>query len=75
MNATNLNRRAFLGRTSIGFGAAALASMLPQAHAEPSGGLQGLPHFPPTATSASPPENGCAASKMAGITRCPALSM
>lgn len=44
-----INRRAFLGRTSIGFGAAALASMLPQAKGQPSAGVQDLPHFPATA--------------------------
>jgi hypothetical protein len=42
-----INRRTFLGRTSIGVGAAALASMLPQAHGQQSVGA--LPHFPPTA--------------------------
>lgn len=44
-----INRRAFLGHTSIGFGAAALASMLPQAKGQPSAGIQDLPHFPATA--------------------------
>jgi hypothetical protein len=47
MNVSRLNRRTFLGRTSIGFGAAALASMLPQAHGQPS--ASSLPHFAPTA--------------------------
>src|SRR5688572_15897631 len=44
---TELSRRAFLGQTSIGFGAAALSTMLPattHAHA-----LAGLPHFAATA--------------------------
>lgn len=44
MNITQLNRRAFLGHTSIGFGAAALASMLPAQAQSPA-----LPHFAPTA--------------------------
>lgn len=46
-----LHRRAFLGQSSIGFGAAALASMLSAraGHAQVARGLAGLPHFPATA--------------------------
>jgi hypothetical protein len=47
MNDVLQNRRAFLGRTSIGFGAAALASLHQKAHGQPSVG--GVLHFPPTA--------------------------
>jgi len=45
MNLTDLNRRSFLGRTSIGLGAAALASMLPASANDHAGALPGLPHF------------------------------
>ncbi len=47
-----LNRRAFLATSSIGFGAAALASMLPapaRADSRGIGGLADLPHFAPRA--------------------------
>ena len=46
-----VSRRAFLGQASIGFGAAALASMLPASSAanERAGTLAGLPHFAATA--------------------------
>ena len=50
MTQFEINRRAFLGQSSIGFGAAALASMLPaKVAADDSHPLPGLPHFPPTA--------------------------
>ncbi|MCH8922605.1 MAG: DUF1501 domain-containing protein [Planctomycetes bacterium] len=47
-----LARRHFFSRSALGLGAAALASLLPQSSdaASPAGGgLQGLPHFAPTA--------------------------
>lgn len=48
-----LARRDFLGKTSTGLGAAALASLMggASAQAAPAGlpGLAGLPHFPPKA--------------------------
>jgi hypothetical protein len=54
--ATALTRRQFLGRTAMGLGTAALAHLFDQDLAAaqdlavgPTGGLQGLPHFPPTA--------------------------
>src|SRR6185503_10839964 len=49
-------RRQFFGRSAVGIGAAALASLLndrlfslPANAASPSDPLPGLPHFPPTA--------------------------
>jgi hypothetical protein len=52
-----MTRRHFFGRSALGLGAAALASLLPQraaaAHAtSPTGGLPGLPHFAPKAKRA-----------------------
>src|SRR5258706_13325925 len=49
---TMLTRRHFFGRTSTGVGIAALAQLLNgdlRADAVTTGGLAGLPHFPPTA--------------------------
>src|SRR5215813_9662524 len=43
-----LTRRHFLSRSSTGLGIAALASLLSE-DSKASGGLPGLPHFPPTA--------------------------
>ena len=43
-----LTRRHFFSRSSTGLGIAALASLLSE-DAKASGGLPGLPHFPPTA--------------------------
>src|SRR5579872_1519078 len=50
----DLTRRHFFSRTSTGIGIAALGSLLAQdgfgaAEAGKTGGLPGLPHFPPTA--------------------------
>lgn len=46
----NLTRRHFFGRTATGIGIAALASLFAsEARAEQSGGLPGIPHFPPKA--------------------------
>jgi Protein of unknown function (DUF1501) len=52
-----ITRRHFFGRAALGLGTAALASLLPQqAAADPggpaTGGLPGLPHFPPKAKRA-----------------------
>src|SRR5438067_519778 len=50
-----MTRRHFFGRSAVGLGTAALTSLLGQqraASAESSGGLPGLPHFPPTAKRA-----------------------
>src|SRR5689334_11376847 len=46
-----LTRRHFFGRSALGLGGVALASLLHDDlfAAEASGGLPGLPHFPPTA--------------------------
>lgn len=45
-----MTRRHFFGRTATGIGIAALASLFAKdAKAESSGGLPGLPHFPPKA--------------------------
>src|SRR5689334_17011836 len=45
-----ITRRHFFGRAGTGVGAAALASLLGgDANAATSGGLPGLPHFPPKA--------------------------
>jgi hypothetical protein len=46
----DLTRRHFFGRAAVGLGTAALASMPGRAAA--TGGLPGLPHFPPTAKRA-----------------------
>jgi hypothetical protein len=43
-----ITRRHFFSRTSTGIGAAALAALTAR-NGEASGGLPGLPHFPPTA--------------------------
>src|SRR5947199_3064670 len=43
-----LTRRHFFSRSSTGIGIAALASLLSE-NARASGGLPGVPHFPPTA--------------------------
>jgi len=50
----DITRRHFFSRTSTGIGIAALGSLLAQdgfaaAETSPTGGLPGLPHFPPTA--------------------------
>lgn len=46
----HLTRRHFFGRSSLGIGTAALASLLtPKANAKQSEGLPGLPHFAPKA--------------------------
>jgi hypothetical protein len=51
-----LTRRHFFGRTALGLGTAALASLLPRpaaaAETSPTGGLPGLPHFAPKAKRA-----------------------
>src|SRR6059058_5632367 len=45
-----INRRQFFGRTSVGLGTAALATLLGPASADTTaGGLPGLPHFAPKA--------------------------
>ncbi|MBI2807367.1 MAG: DUF1501 domain-containing protein [Planctomycetes bacterium] len=51
MDSHEMTRRAFLGRTSIGFGATALATMLPASltGAQSADPLSGLPHFAATA--------------------------
>jgi hypothetical protein len=51
MHPLEMTRRAFLGRASIGFGATALATMLPPSSTanESTGALAGLPHFAATA--------------------------
>jgi Protein of unknown function (DUF1501) len=53
---TALTRRQFLGRSAMGLGAAALAHLFDRdllaaqsSSLSPTGGLPGLPHFPPTA--------------------------
>jgi Protein of unknown function (DUF1501) len=52
-NIAQVNRRTLFGRTSCGLGLAALASLLGKeqsatgAESQASGGLPGLPHFPP----------------------------
>jgi hypothetical protein len=53
---TALTRRQFLGRSAMGLGAAALAHLFDRdlvaaqsSSVSPTGGLPGLPHFPPTA--------------------------
>lgn len=43
-----ITRRYFFGRSAAGLGVAALSTLLPS-EAQASGGLPGLPHFPPTA--------------------------
>ncbi len=51
----SMTRRHFFGRTALGLGTAALASLLPQrarADASACGGLPGLPHFAPKAKRA-----------------------
>ena len=53
-------RRHFFGRTALGLGTAALASLLPErtraaataANAQPTRGLPGVPHFAPKAKRA-----------------------
>ena len=49
----DITRRHFFSRTSTGIGIAALGSLLAQdgfaAASQPTGGLPGLPHFPPKA--------------------------
>jgi hypothetical protein len=46
----NLTRRHFFGRTATGIGIAALASLFAnEARASETGGLPGIPHFPPKA--------------------------
>ncbi len=54
--ARTMTRRHFFGRTGMGLGAAALASLLPPAPASAAtattGGLAGLPHFAPQAKRA-----------------------
>src|SRR5215469_133191 len=52
-----ITRRHFFGRSALGLGAAALASLLPERAAaapatSPTGGLPGLPHFAPKAKRA-----------------------
>src|SRR5215475_2536487 len=50
--ALSMTRRHFFSRTSTGLGVAALATLLNEnarADASATGGLPGLPHFPPTA--------------------------
>jgi hypothetical protein len=48
-----LTRRHFFGRSAVGLGTAALASLAPVTRAaESTGGLTGLPHFPPKAKRA-----------------------
>ncbi len=52
-----MTRRHFFGRSALGLGAAALASLLPERAAagpatSPTGGLPGLPHFAPKAKRA-----------------------
>ena len=47
-----MTRRHFFGKAAMGLGAAAAASLLPEQQARASGGLPGLPHFPPKAKRA-----------------------
>jgi hypothetical protein len=47
-----MTRRHFFGRTGLGLGSAALASLLPARVSAATGGLKGLPHFAPKAKRA-----------------------
>ena len=48
----SITRRHFFGRTGLGLGSAALASMLPDRSAVAAGGLPSIPHFAPKARRA-----------------------
>jgi hypothetical protein len=48
-SALTMTRRQWLGRSSLGLGAVALAQLMPPGHASAASGLAGLPHFAPKA--------------------------